>query len=505
MAHAAAVGSSSSPAGVNADRLFLGSCLALIATAASFAVVGAIMGPLKTQFVLSNQQVGWIGGAQLFGFPISMVLFGTFVDNIGMKNLTRFAFIAHVIGVLTLIFATGFTMLFAGALIISMGNGLVEAACNPLVASLYPSDKTVKLNRFHVWFPGGIVLGGLATYFLDMVGIADWRIKAALILIPAIAAGIIFFKEEFPVTERVQSGYTTGQMWGAILNPLFLVLLACMAITASLELGPGRWIPTVLTAGGISGILVLVYMNGLMAVLRFRAGDIVHRIPATGVLFVSSILAGVGLYLLSFAESTAAAFGAATIFALGVTYFWPTMLGLVAERNPRGGSLALALIGGMGMAAVGAVASPQMGRIADENAHQRYPQAQTVAVLEKAAQSLPAAAAQAPANLRGDIEGAAVAVQTALQSFRANGTLPEGPTAAALRAITANGGADPVVGEANAILQPADNYGGRVAFRALAPLSIILMIVFGILFMQDRRTLSLRTTENAQAGARVSA
>jgi hypothetical protein len=261
----------------------------------------------------------------------------------------------------------------------------------------------------------------------------------------------------------------------------------------------------VLTAGGISGILVLVYMNGLMALLRFRAGDIVHRIPATGVLFISSILAGIGLYLLSLAESTAAAFGAATIFALGVTYFWPTMLGLVAERNPRGGSLALALIGGMGMAAVGAVASPQMGRIADENAHQRYPQAQTVAVLEKAAQSLPQVAAQAPANHRGDIEAAAATVQTALQSFRTNGTLPEGATAEALRAVTANGGADPVVGEANAILQPADNYGGRVAFRKLAPLSIILMIVFGVLFMQDRRTLSLRTTESAQAGARVSA
>jgi MFS family permease len=462
--------------------------MALIATSTAFAVVGASMLSIKNEFVLTNQQVGWIGGAALWGFTVSMVLFGPFVDALGMKHLLRLAFVAHLVGTLTMILAGGYGTLFVGALIIAMGNGLVEAACNPLVAAIFPENKTVKLNQFHVWFPGGTVLGGLAAYGLDQAGITGWQIKLALILIPTVLYGIIFLGQQFPETERVRAGYSTGEMWRATLfSPLFLLLLGCMAITGSLELGPNRWVPAVLQAGGIAGILVLVYINGLMAILRYRAGDVVHRLRPTGILFVCSVLAGVGLLLLSYAETTAMAFAAATVFAVGVCYFWPTMLGLVAERNVRGGALALALMGGMGMAAPGLVTSPAMGTIADRYSHDRLPVTETVDVLRGASTTFPGLAQQAPGKQGDDLRAAAAVAQRALATYDARGALPELETANALRAIESSGGASPLAARARAVLGPADNFGGRMSFRWVAPLSIVVAVVFGLLFLRDRR------------------
>lgn len=482
----------------NAGRLFLGSCMALIATSTAFAVVGASMLSIKNEFILTNAQVGWIGGAALWGFTVSMVVFGPFVDSVGMKNLLRLAFGAHVAGTLTMIFAGGYGSLFAGALIIAMGNGLVEAACNPLVAAIYPENKTVKLNQFHVWFPGGTVLGGLASYALDAAGVTEWRVKLGLILIPTVLYGIIFLGQQFPVTERVRAGYTTGEMWRAtLLNPLFLLLLGCMAITGSLELGPNRWVPAVLQAGGIAGILVLVYINGLMAILRYRAGDVVHRLRPTGILLACAVLAGLGLLALSYAETTLMAFAAATVFAVGVCYFWPTMLGLVAERNVRGGSLALALMGGMGMAAPGLVASPAMGKIADRYAHERLPVEETVDVLRSAATTFPALAQQAQGRQGDDLRHAAAMSGRVLEAYETRRALPEIETANALRAVESSGGGSPLVGRAQAILGPADNFGGRMSFRWVAPLSIVVALVFAGLFASDRR----RGKYSAQDGA----
>ncbi len=488
MAETATMTSATSADRINAGRLFLGSCMALVATSTAFGVVGASMLALKNEFILTNQQIGWIGGAALWGFTISMVVFGPFVDSVGMKNLLRLAWVAHLVGTLTMIFATGFTTLFVGALVIAMGNGLVEAACNPLVATLYPENKTVKLNQFHVWFPGGIALSGVVAYALNQFGIGNWQITLGLILIPTIIYGIIFLGQAFPETERVQSGYSTGEMWRAtLLSPFFLLLLGTMAITASMELGPNRWVPAVLEAGGIAGILVLAYINGLMALLRYRAGDVVHRLQPTGILLVGSILAGVGLLWLSYAETGVMAFAAATVFAVGVCYFWPTMLGLVAERNIRGGALALALMGGMGMAATGLVASPLMGEIADRYAHERLPVTETVAVLESAATTFPTLAQQAQGRQGIDLQNAASSAQAVLATYQASGALPEIETANALRAIISSGADSPVVEQAQAILGPADNYGGRMSFRWVAPLSILLVIIFGFLYVSDRR------------------
>lgn len=471
----------SDPRAVRSDRLFVGSCIALVATSVAFATVGAVMLALKREFVLTNEEVGWIGGAALWGFAVSQLVFAPLADSLGMRALLRFAFVGHLIGALTMIAASGFTMLFIGALVIAMGNGLVEAACNPLVAALFPEEKTVKLNRFHVWFPGGVVIGGLAAFALDAVGIGGWQVKIALILVPTLIYGWMILLEPFPPTEGVEAGVGMGEMFRAALTtPFMWVMLIAMAMTASVELGPNRWVPAVLEAGGIAGILVLVWINGLMAVMRYRAGDVVQRISPTGLLLCSAVLSGVGLLALSYASATVATFAAATVFAVGVCYFWPTMLGVVSERVPRSGALGLGLMGTVGMATVGLVTSPQMGRIADRYAHARIPVQETVRLFQRAEPILEADGGPDAATALG-------AIAEVDRGYRAQGDLPAPETANALRALIASDVDADLVAEAQTILGPADNYGGRISFRYVVPLCGILVLIFGALYVRDRR------------------
>ena len=475
--------------GVHAGRLFLGSCVALIATSVAFATIGAIMFDLKGEFVLNNAQVGWIGGAAIWGFAVSQVFFAPFCDTLGMRFLVRMAFVGHLAGALILILATGFWTLFAGALIIAMANGLVEAACNPLVAALYPENKTVKLNQFHVWFPGGIVLGGLAAWGLDAVGVPSWQVKVALIVIPTAAYGLLLLGQRFPVTEGVRSGVSMGQMFGAtLMTPLMLLMLLCMAMTASLELGPNRWLPAVLEAGGMLGILVLVYINGIMAALRLCAGPVVHRLSPTGILLASAVLSGAGLLWLSYGGSAATVIAAATVFAVGVCYFWPTMLGFVSERIPRSGALGLGLMGTVGMAVVGLVTSPLMGEIADRAAHADLDEDQVVAVLAEAEGALDSQSLRTPGPEGDDLRSALGLVTGVLESYEAGQALPPVETANALRGIIASGSTSPAVDRAQGILGPAENRGGLISFRYIVPLSGFLVLVFGVLYLKERRS-----------------
>ncbi len=465
---------------IHRKRLFVGSCLALVATSVAFATVGAVMLALKREFVLTNLQVGWIGGAALWGFAVSQLAFSPLCDTLGMRFLLRLAFVGHVAGTVVMIVASGFWMLFGGALVIAMANGLVEAACNPLVATLYPEQKTVRLNQFHVWFPGGVVLGGLAAFALDAAGIGAWQLKLALILLPTLAYGWLLLAQPFPATENVQSGVTLGQMFrAAFATPLMWVMLFAMALTASVELGPNRWVPAVLEAGGMAGILVLVWINGLMAALRYRAGSVVERLSPTGLLLTSSILAGLGLLGLGLFPVGPATLAAATVFALGVCYFWPTMLGVVAERVPRSGALGLGLMGTVGMATVGLVTAPAMGRVADRYAHERLPAAETSALLRDVEGA--AEASDDPA-----LAPAARAATEVLAAFDRDGSLPSPATANALRVVAASG-APPLATRADAILAPAENYGGRVSFLYVAPLCAVLGLIFGALYLRDRR------------------
>jgi len=483
---------------VNPGKLFLASCVALVATSVTFAVVGAVMLDLKGEFVLTNQQVGWIGGAALWGFAVSQLIFAPFCDTLGMRLLLRLAFVCHLAGALIMIVSSGFGMLFGGALTLAMGNGLVEAACNPLVASLYPEDKTVRLNRFHVWFPGGIVIGSVLAFGLDAAGFGAWQIKIMLIIVPTLAYGLLMLNETFPQTEGVRAGVGMGEMFRVTLTtPLMLLMLACMAITASTELGPNRWVPAVLEAGGIPGILVLAWINGLMAVLRYKAGFAVHRWSPTGVLFGSAIISFAGLLWLSYAETITMAFASATVFAVGVCYFWPTMLGFVSERVPRSGALGLGLMGAMGMAVVGLFTTPWMGRIADDIGHEQIPVAETTALFEDAVSALSEIALTAPPERRADVEGAAATVGDALGQSGAE--LPQLLTANALRAIIDSGGDEELTGRAAAILGPADNYGGRASFRYILPFTGALILVFGLLYASDRRAGGYRTASIDEA------
>lgn len=466
----------------DARRLFMGACFALIATSVAFATVGAVMLALKRDFILTNQQVGWIGGAALWGFAVSQLIFAPLCDTLGMRFLVRLAWIGHLIGTLVMILATGFWLLFSGALIIAMANGLVEAACNPLVATLFPDNKTVKLNQFHVWFPGGIVLGGLAAYGLDATGVGAWQIKLMLILIPTLIYGVLLLRQPFPATEGVAAGVGVGESFkAAFTTPFMWVMLVAMAMTASVELGPNRWVPAVLEAGGMPGILVLVWISGLMAVLRFKAGPVVKRLSPTGILLASAILSAVGLLGLYQWGSGAMAFVAATVFAVGVCYFWPTMLGVVSERVPRSGALGLGLMGAVGMATVGLFTAPQMGRIADIYAHDRIPAAEAATLFEDAVVVLRDTQSE-------DANSAARDASHVVAVYGVDGIMPSPATANALRAIIGADADADLSSRAQAILGPADNYGGRISFIYVLPLCVVLILVFGGMYWQDRRS-----------------
>jgi MFS family permease len=321
------------------------------------------------EFSLSATQVGWIVGTAFWGFTLAMVVLGPLVDVIGLGRVLTVAFTCHVLGLGMTIFASGFWSLFFSTLLIGIANGSVEAACNPLVTALYPNDKTTKLNLFHMWFPAGIVFGGLLVYFFTQAG-WGWRIQTVAMLLPTVGYGIMFMGLRFPETERVTSGATYKDMLKATVSPLFLFMAFFMMFTAATEQGTMQWITVLLNHSlgkflneGASSILILVWISAVMALARLIAGPVVHRLSGIGVLLFSAVGSGIGLYLMSISSGTVL-FAAATVFAIGVAYFWPNMLGVVAENVPASGALGLALMGGFGFLG-GSVAQPAVGYIYD--------------------------------------------------------------------------------------------------------------------------------------------
>jgi len=355
---------------MNQSRLFRASCVALITTAMSFAIRGGATGDWVTQFNLTNEQAGWVNGTAFWGFTLAMMFGGPLVDALGFKRILGIAFVGHLAGILLTIFAWDFKSLFCGTLLFGIANGSVEAACNPLVATLYPKDTTTRLNNFHVWFPGGIVIGGLVAFAFAKLGLG-WKAQFATMLLPLVGYAFLFTGQAMPQTERVQRGESTGSMFTACIAPGFILMVICMLLTASTELGSGQWIPNILSHAGVDGILVLVWINGLMAVGRSFAGTFVHKLSPIGMLIMSAILSTLGLYWMSHASGTML-FAAATIFAFGVCFFWPTMVGFVAENYPKTGALGLAIIGGAGMLSVSFVL-PVIGKWYDNGIAIRTP------------------------------------------------------------------------------------------------------------------------------------
>ena len=349
--------------------LFNASCLALVVTALSFGTRGGFITPWMEEFNLTGVQVGWIVGTAFWGFTLAQFIFGPLIDVLGMRRVIFIAFICHTIGLTMTIFAQGFWTLFFSTMIIGIANGSVEAAANPLVTALYPKDKTAKLNRFHMWFPAGIVIGGLIVFFLNDLGIG-WRIQTAVMLIPTLGYGFLFFRQKFPETERVSSGATYKDMLKACVSPFFIFMAFLMILTASTELGTNQWVAALfnhavdnLFGEGVGSILILVWISAIMALIRLFAGPIVHRLSSIGVLLFSAIFSGIGLYLMSI-SSGAVLFASATVFAMGVGLFWPNMLGVVSEKSPTTGALGLAIMGGIGFLG-GAIAQPVLGAIYD--------------------------------------------------------------------------------------------------------------------------------------------
>ncbi len=348
---------------LNRTRLFNAASVALVVTAMTFAIRANLMGTLGMEFNLSPAQMGEIASAAFWGFTLAMFLGGYLCDVIGMGRMFLIAFFGHLLGILLTIFAVGYWSLFISTLLIGLGNGFVESASYAMVSSMYTDSKAKKINDWHIWFPGGIVLGGVMAYLLSLFG-AGWKIQMATMFIPLVAYGAMFFRQVFPVSERVSMGVSNSQMVRECFRPLFLFMLFCMILTAATELGTNQWIVELLSTVGVPSILLLVFINGIMAIGRYNAGNVLKIINSTGLLFYSALFSFIGLIWLGYAQGYMA-FAAAGIFAIGICFFWPTMIGFVSERLPRTGPLGLSLMGGVGLLST-ALVLPYMG-VAYEN------------------------------------------------------------------------------------------------------------------------------------------
>jgi len=331
---------------VNRNRLFVGSCFALITTAFAFAIRAGIMNDLAKDFKLSDTELGWINFMGAFGFPIATLIGGPLYNSLGPKNIGFIAFFSHLIGITASILSDSFLPLFFSTFIISFGNGMVEAAFNPMIASMYDANKTTMLNRFHVWFPGGLAIGALIAF--SLASIDTWQLKIAVMYIPTLIYGFLFFGQKFPQASGSLSTSNTENLKAIFSSPLYLFMLVCMMMTATTELGTQGWVERILGQSGAQPLLIFAFVTGLMAIGRLFAGPIIHRLNITGVLLGSAIISAIAIYLMSSATGPMV-YVCAVLFAVGVCYFWPNMISFVAVYMPKTGALGMSLMGGVGM------------------------------------------------------------------------------------------------------------------------------------------------------------
>jgi len=399
---------------VNQKRLFIASCLALLVTAITFAIRARIESVFIVDYGLSAEQVGRAFGPAFWGFAVAMFAGGYFIDIVKTKTIVWMAFVLHLLGIVLLLLAKDYTSLFIANVFIGLGNGSVEAACNPLVTALFPEKKTKMLNRFHVWFPGGIVVGSLlAALVIDKFNL-PWQVLVGLLFIPLAIYGFLFFGQKIPETERVSTGVTYKEMMRNIGAPVtitlavvFMILVAtnasisaavtssyslsliivgvvafliiiegrlvnkisllfpfiffCMLLTATTELGTTQWINALLENNGIHPMIILAVVTGIMAVGRYFAGGLIHKLNPPGVLLGSAIISTLGLFLLSISAGPVTTLLSAAVFAVGVCYFWPTMIGVASEYVPKSGALGMSILGGAGFVATSMIL-PIMGK-----------------------------------------------------------------------------------------------------------------------------------------------
>lgn len=396
------------------SSLFFGCFIVLVASAFGFVFRAFLMSTWAMMFDLSKTQQGEIFGVSFWPFALSIVGFSLIIDKVGYKKSMVFAFICHLLSIGLTIFATGYWMLYVGTFFFALGNGAAEAVVNPVVASLYPKEKTKWLNILHAGWPIGIAISGLLGIGLIALEI-NWRIIMGFILIPTIAYGVLIIKQTFPLNERVKAGvgylemlkevgvlgaliivslcvFQLGNLfdWSYQFNialifivvavfgyyvrawgkGLFVLLLLAMVPLATMELGTDSWITDLMTPEmrkmGFQGGWVLVFSAIIMGILRIYSGTVMKIFTPLSLLAVSSFIAAIGLQLLSISTGIYILL-AAILYALGKTFLWGTMLGVVSERFAKGGALALNITSAVGQLGVGIIGAVFLGYIQDSN------------------------------------------------------------------------------------------------------------------------------------------
>ncbi len=437
MSHEASGSGSAGGSPANAQRLLWAGFMAILAAGVGFSIRAGILGQWAQQYGFTQTELGAITGGGLTGFGIIILLSSLIADRIGFGPLMFIAFGMHLVSA-ALTLATGaafeaggkdlaFQCLFWGMFLFAIGNGIAEAVVNPLVATLFPQKKTHYLNILHAGWPGGLIVGGLASFFMagggDVKPVA-WQIQISLFLVPVVLYGLMMIGQRFPRSEASVSGVKYRDMLGELgllgaavicgLLALFFkndlgldsmvagglsagllvlfgivtgfrfghlllaFLLLVHAMVGYVELGTDSWIAKItgtIMASEANGLLLFVYTSGLMFILRFFAGPIVERISPLGLLAFSAVFGAIGLTLLGNADGIAMCVIAATIYGIGKTFLWPTMLGVVSEQFPKGGAITIGAVGGVGMLSAGLLGGPGIGFLQDQNASASLQQA----------------------------------------------------------------------------------------------------------------------------------
>jgi len=360
-------------------RLFLASFITLIAAGVGFSIRSGILDDWGREFGFTQTELGAITGSGLWGFGLAIVFFSLLADRVGYGPLMVVAFLLHVLAAALTLAAplvfqqqgkeAAFWLLYAGMSLFALANGTCEAVINPLTATLYPNAKTHYLNILHAGWPAGLIFGGVLSYLMaerDGRVVVRWEIQWLVFVLPVVLYGLMMLGQKFPVSEAKSAGVTFGAMLGEFAQPVLLVLLVLHALVGYVELGTDSWTANLMTnIANMKGILVLVYTSSIMFVLRFFAGPIVHKISPLGLLFCCATLAMIGLYWLGNSTAGIAVFLAATVYGIGKTFFWPTMLGVVSERFPRGGALTLGAMGAAGVFSGGLLGTTGIGYVQD--------------------------------------------------------------------------------------------------------------------------------------------
>lgn len=530
----------------NAQRLLWAGFMAILAAGVGFSIRAGILGQWAEQYGFTQTELGAITGGGLTGFGIIILLSSLIADRIGFGRLMFAAFVMHLISAgLTLAtgaaFATGgkplaFQCLFWGMFLFAIGNGIAEAVVNPLVATLFPKNKTHYLNILHAGWPGGLILGGLASYFMagSVTGKpVAWQIQISLFLVPVVLYGLMMLGQRFPKSEASSSGISYRDMLGELgligaavicallalffksdlgLSPLVAggiaaallaafgaatgfrfghVLLAFLLIIQALvgyvELGTDSWISKItgtIMANPANGLLLFVYTSGLMFILRFFAGPIVERISPLGLLALSAIFGAAGLTLLGNAQGAIMCVIAATVYGIGKTFLWPTMLAVVSEQFPKGGAITIGATGAAGMLSAGLLGGPGIGFLQDQNASANLERANP-AVYErykapKENEFLWLKTVGLDGAKVGVLEDGGKEAQRALELLKKESGKPEAIQAQQTLVDWWNG-AQATAAEDKSLVEEAGLFGGRQALKLTALIPATMFVCYGLL------------------------